>query len=204
MSGDHPKLILDGTKTMTRRVIVPQPPTLEDGSLLFSWRNMPQVHSPYGQVGDRLWVRETHYRYGHWNKNGLTKTGRQKWTFKPDREVVRFTDDIPIVVSQGKKYVGWYKRPSIFMPRWASRIMLEITELRVERVQEIGVEDCLAEGLLTEFHSGDIDGMSLVHSDLLGQFHNLWDSLNAKRGYGWDTNPWVWVIGFKLLEPDDA
>lgn len=74
------------------------------------------------------------------------------------------------------------------MPRWASRITLEITDIRVEKVHEAGVESVLAEGIQ--------DGL-----DLLGRWVRLWDSINAKRGYAWDSNPWVWVIEFKRIKP---
>jgi len=80
--------------------------------------------------------------------------------------------------------------PSIFMPRWASRIMLEIVSIRVERLQDISEADAFAEGI----SGGDWLG------DPVGEFKKLWNSINEKRGFGWWTNCWVWVIGFKKLE----
>ncbi|MCZ2075333.1 MAG: hypothetical protein LC130_10090 [Bryobacterales bacterium] len=80
---------------------------------------------------------------------------------------------------------GW--RPSIFMPRWASRTTLEITDVRVERVQDISEEDAWAEGVRPE------SGFAIA------AYTKLWDKINAKRGYGWDLNPWVWVLEFKRL-----
>ena len=79
-------------------------------------------------------------------------------------------------------------RPSIFMPRWASRILLEITGVRVERVQDIALNDAKAEGV------------DMYSAQFPVEFKGLWDSLNAKRGYGWDVNPWVWVVEFKRVE----
>jgi hypothetical protein len=86
-------------------------------------------------------------------------------------------------------------KPSIFMPRWASRITLEITEVRVERLQEISEEDARAEGVRPVNEQ----------VELLGEYRigyvKLWDSLNAKRGLGWDKNPWVWAIAFRRVQP---
>ena len=92
--------------------------------------------------------------------------------------------------------------PSIFMPRWASRLTLEITAVRAERLQDITEEDAKAEGL------SDIPYMMPGEEGVRGfgpdsitrpRFRALWDSLNAKRGYGWDANPWAWVIEFRRL-----
>ncbi|MBT3390324.1 MAG: hypothetical protein HN413_07920, partial [Chloroflexi bacterium] len=78
-------------------------------------------------------------------------------------------------------------RPSIFMPRWACRIILDIVYVRVERVQEISEDDAIAEGCTGE------------HFDLaVNDFIWLWDSINAKRGFSWESNPWVWVVEFKV------
>jgi len=90
-----------------------------------------------------------------------------------------------------------------FMPRWASRIMLEVTDVRVERVQDISEEDAWAEGILTRYccNGGDCGcrGMPINHPT--ADFRDLWDSINAKRGHGWDVNPWVWVVKFKRITP---
>ena len=96
----------------------------------------------------------------------------------------------------GMRQWGWELRPSIFMPRWASRITLEITEVRVQRVQEIGDEDAQAEGCAMGY-----DGPYSFHQgfNFRGGFMALWDSINAKRGFGWDANPWVWAISFKKV-----
>ena len=219
-STDMVKAILEGRKTVTRRIIKPQP--LETGD----WQRQPTwywkggkpllrasygadyVHTqedavkramlkvcPYGQVGDRLWVRETHYRYGHWILTGeLTKTGKPEYIFISHSSEVRHWDNPPEKICRGRNQVGWFKRPSIFMPRWASRINLEITGVRVERLQEITWQDCKAEGITLET---DLFPTVNPESKYLDRFKRLWDFLNAKRGYGWSANPWVWVIEFK-------
>lgn len=101
---------------------------------------------------------------------------------------------------------GW--RPSIHMPRWASRITLEITGVRVERLQDISEADAKAEGI-TVLPLQNVDDPSAWWQSSPGEnqartpiasFRNLWDSINAKRGYSWESNPWVWVIEFKHLE----
>ncbi len=191
MSGDHPRKVLDGTKTQTRRVIVPQPElTAEfENTSTFRWKGLSITKEalisvcPYGQVGDRLWVRETFCEH---------TTGG----------VIYRADEEPC---EGVySYHKW--KPSIFMPRWASRITLEITEVRVERLQEISDEDAIAEGIERHTDSGNNIFWFEVASDYHGStqsvtaieaFGKLWDSLNAKRGYPWSGNWWVWVISFK-------
>ncbi len=79
-------------------------------------------------------------------------------------------------------------RPSIHMPRWASRITLEVIAVRVERVQDISAWDANQEGL----EAG---------TDIKHRFELLWNSINEKRGYGWDSNPWVWVVEFRTEQP---
>jgi hypothetical protein len=128
------------------------------------------VHCPYGIPGDRLWVRETFaqgvegcpggisYRADHADPKGDGPAHPVKW------------------------------RPSIFMPRAASRILLEITDVRVQRLQEISTRDIWAEGIAA---SPDVDP---VH-----EWRDLWDSLNAARGFGWAANPWVWAITFRRV-----
>ena len=80
------------------------------------------------------------------------------------------------------------------MPRWASRLTLEVVDVRVERVQDITPDDALAEGVSeTEWFAGD-------EASAVGAFRTLWDSINAARGYGWYANPWTWCISFKRWE----
>jgi hypothetical protein len=90
-------------------------------------------------------------------------------------------------------------RPSIFMPRWASRITLKITDVRVERLQDISEDSAMAEGAQKYGETPDGELLFDVGSYRYG-FKLLWDSINAKRGYGWDANPYVWVIEFRRVE----
>lgn len=203
-SGSMVRAILEGRKTQTRRVIKPQPENesarqykhFKQGTCTWVDNDGKIVKCPYGRPGHRLWVKETHYRYGKWLKNGKTPTGRQKWRFKPLTEELHYFDDPPDDV-KGTSYrkEAWYKRPSIFMPRWASRINLEITAIRVERVKDITREDVLAEGLRPLGY-----GRVTEPQYCIKPFGDLWDTINAKRGYPWKDNPWIWVVEFKRVE----
>jgi hypothetical protein len=197
--------ILDDRKTKTRRVVKHQDCVEFDkeGAIYVHHPKCPSYcdygcngvgfgESPYGLKGNHLWVRETHYRYGHWTKNGKTKTGRQKYKFcGNDDGLINLVYDLAEnLIEKDKKKTGWFKRPSIFMPRWASRTILEISNVRVERLQEITEEDAIKEGLLND----EINQITAIEN-----FENLWEQINGKK-YPWSSNPWVWVIEFKRLE----
>lgn len=188
------RAILDGTKSQTRRVMKIQPSikpqTFIDikGRFIAGWPGESEFdyfdcHCPYGKPGDRLWVRET------WNQpfratetnNGCIYRADYGWKGRPDL-TMEMGDDQP-----------W--SPSIFMPRSASRITLEVTGVRVERVQEISEDDAEVEGISGEWH------LIEVPSARAG-FRALWDLINAKRCYGWDVNPWVWVVEFKPIDKE--
>lgn len=149
------KAILEGRKIQTRRVIKQRPLPVVD------YEN----RCPYGQVGDRLWVRES------WTKDIYTG---QVLCYKAD-EIL--------------ENIRWIS--PFFMPRHASRILLEITEVRVERLQEILFTDIIKEG---------INPQEKLPSQVKAEFASLWDSLNAKRGYSWETNPWIWCLTFRRKE----
>ena len=186
-SGDMVNAILAGNKTQTRRVIKPQPWLIDPAEKEYhKWecydgKNYYLIECPYGQPGDRPWVRET---FGY-----ITLAENEVFTARrPDGCPVR------IYYKSEANREGWVDMvpwtPSVFMPRWASRIMLEIVSIRVERLQDISEADAFAEGI----SGGDWLG------DPVGEFKKLWNSINEKRGFGWETNCWVWVIGFKKLE----
>lgn len=234
------RAILNGSKTQTRRVVKPQPEATIVGPDVMWAHGDESAHSgvgwyccnadypeegsifyrcPYGAPGDRLWVRET------WGA---------VW---PDVEpvplkecIIEYRADLPHGCTDHPG--GWPRggemgaprwRPSIHMPRWASRITLEITGVRVERVQDISFADAAAEGfdlrdmdiLHRVAHQAEADNWSLARSAGFTQedieagessgvlavywFLGLWDSINAKRGFGWDANPWVWVVEFEVI-----
>ncbi len=176
--------ILEGRKTQTRRVIMPQ---IEWDEAIYQRRKSGTIDQFtfsefiqrcfYGEVGDRLWVRET------WKCEELEPYGEDGVRFRADgvfRGIENSREASQKWADANREGGKW--RPSIFMPRWASRITLEVVNVRVERVQEISEEDAMAEGVTSP-------GAKL-------HFRKLWDEINDKRGFGWDANPWVWVVEF--------
>lgn len=192
-SGEMVRAILDGSKTMTRRVIKPQPGNVTTGptpmgSNWMAWGMYGMVRDlwcPYGQPVDRLWVRETWSQFAPRPKPGDGVPENACIDYRADYSASALRRGLD---SDGDPYKPPSWRPSIHMPRWASRINLEVVSVRVERVQDISEDDARAEGI-----SNPLGSLAL------NIFPSLWDSINLKRGYGWDTNPWVWVIEFKRL-----
>jgi hypothetical protein len=198
-SGSMVRAILAGEKTQTRRVIKPQPPQdLTWGGWIVSttgdnkeigcaeWDDFDRglvtkshtVRCPYGQPGDRLWVRET-WATG-WFANGT-----------PPRDLPKETR-VYYRATPGPVREDHYKwRPSIHMPRWASRITLEVTGIRAERLQAITEPDAVAEGVpvITDPEC----------PPPAFRFRALWDSINAQRGFAWGGDPWVWVVEFRKV-----
>ncbi|WP_175867910.1 hypothetical protein [Burkholderia diffusa] len=155
--------------------------------------------SPHGRVGDRLWVRETHEvrRIGTETFEGARPTRRYAGiAYQADDG--RSEVDIDLDTFQAldaKESRGW--TPSIHMPRWASRITLEITAVRAERLRSISWGDAIAEGISDPRRAARrVDPVE----GCVAQFRQLWDGLNAARGHGWDANPWVWVVEFRRIE----
>ncbi len=178
--------IFSGRKTMTRRIVKPQPKIVHaiynDGSIateqLFR-SGKERLFCPYGTVGGRLWVRETWQDYcpiweGAWCGHGNMED------IKKEHQPVYRADSVELQKRNGAVPLRW--TPSIFMPRWASRITLEITNIRVERV------NCMTE---SDAHKEGVDN--------LVAFMLLWDRLNKKRGYEWKNNCWVWVLEFQKV-----
>ena len=191
-SGPMVRAILDGNKTQTRRIVKKN----ASGRAQFKGWNWhlgdPDVvlACPYGQPGGRLWVRETCWIWGRWFKNGKTLTGKQRWRFKADTpHGVHFKANHVqnAVKSTPRERRAYWKRPSIFMPRWACRLLLDVKSVRVERLNDISVEDAIKEGIT--YSTLDCPRM---------KFAQLWDSINKERG-DWQSNPWVWVVEFERV-----
>ncbi|HEU5088199.1 MAG TPA: hypothetical protein VFT99_12165 [Roseiflexaceae bacterium] len=219
-SGPMVRAIFAGQKTQTRRVVkalsIDHPDSSYAAQLDFERIHGGVLESillggcPYGQPGDRLWVRET------WTENAMGEL-----LYKADWSGFEATG------------MGW--KSSIHMPRAASRITLEITGVRVERIQDISEADAVAEGVPgsryafwggflrhddgtrnyvhmfadpgnpgnppAELEHAELERMEILARD---RFHHLWNTINAKRGYAWESNPFVWVSEFKRLEPPNA
>lgn len=206
--GDMIRAVLSGQKTQTRRPMKPIPVypdafdglrrEIHDGQVHFwaSGAELPahKFRCPYGQPGDRLWVKETFYKY----------YPSETW---PEPKALYKADGITLCDkdSEGKKQ-RW--TTSIHMPRILSRITLEITDIRVERVQNITSDGAIADGAYEVRKVGDdiahatwtMDGLDWRYDTPREAFAATWDSLYAARGLGWDVNPWVWVITFKRAE----
>lgn len=225
--------VLTGTKTQTRRVVKPQPHIDSNGD--FCWKNInfgqdskgpcvqsiassipyrvlgtnkTGIHNPYGKVGDELWVRETFFPTNH----GYSL---YKADFAPVCGQMSLGKD-----DEGKHVmvkVSDYKwKPSIHMPREASRIQLRITDIRVERLQDISEEDAIAEGIKELQGGGYKDYLISTKNIDAGvdesssspakeSFRSLWDSINGEprkdgQDISWKSNPWVWVVEFEVID----
>lgn len=242
-SGPMVRAIREGRKTQTRRVVKPQPPEgfgimgcCYSGTGWASERpnggcSCRPVRCPYGWPGDRIWVRET-WALPSWGVDADGECwGVDDWTGPipksppPSRRPSYAADWDWVGHSIEDRGFAW--RPSIHMPRWASRILLEITDIRVERLQDISEADAEAEGcFFTDygrrcFHQGFGDvatcpapsdhhqqrdgwmwGPTTSHEQCLGSarfaYGNLWNSINGPGS--WDLDPFVWAITFRVLE----
>jgi hypothetical protein len=209
--------ILESRKTQTRRVVNAEPETYDYFNikgLNVPIEKMPR-YCPYGQVGDKLWVRETFVLESDMEYYGDNKlpTDRPIQTIPDDGQWgeyhiiphYRATEPEPNIVSEEQD--DWDDRtrwkPSIFMPRWASRITLEITGIRVERLQDITEEDAVAEGVAPKLGKyitvTDETILKIKKSEALRNYKSLWNKINGKK-HSWQSNPYVWVIEFRRLE----
>lgn len=217
------RALLSGRKTQTRRIIKPQPEATLSGSLSGKWLSRPlnglllpkiediAIHCPFGSVGDRIWVREAfrvHSRATDVATLVYKASERNSWTEQTRR--------VPVAVCN-KPATPEKWTPSLHMPRWASRILLEITDVRVERLNAISEEDAIAEGMQgvicpcckgdSEYSTSQYDAETLAVVDEIpcracesnrSKFFTLWDSI---YGYGQHCiGEWVWVIEFKRVE----
>ena len=210
---DMIKAICDKRKMVTRRVVNPQPKTDGiDGYEVESGHYHPvkigrngeeypgdEVYGIYSldgehgwaaryQVGETVYIKEAHYRWGRWIKNGFTKTGKQAWSFKSDNHAVSYLDCPPkllVETNKSRNLPGWYKRTPLFMPAWAARYFIKITDVSAGRVQEISIADALAEG---------IEHKPFIATTL---FQEKWDSINGKGDFA--LNKWVFRYEFLYL-----
>lgn len=170
------RAILDWRKTQTRRIVKPehlrtsQAVDLVLGSLAAARLIEATTYCPYGQLGDRLWVRET---------------------FSPTMDGGALYRADPMYDGMKPGDFAWSWKPSIFMPRWASRITLEITAVRVERLRDISDDDAVSEGYYFA------PNRCPDEFDPAGWYESLWESINGPGS--WAANPWVWVIEFQRI-----
>jgi hypothetical protein len=237
------RAILDGRKTQTRRMVKPQPQPKgswltegeRDATLSVIWCEVPDIERVCGKkpawykaespirVGDIIWVREMwglmrYYDVTDWCRDSISQLTQfdiqERW-------LVEHAENWRL------PHESAYWRPSIHMPRWASRVELEVTAVRVERVQEISEEDAKAEGVFRRLDGPDMEFASApngtMHWNAKGAFRDLWQSIYANRPslpentrskryarvkrwleknppQGWDANPWVWVYEFRRVK----
>ena len=218
--------ILAGRKTQTRRVVkapvlsnakTPDSISIDGNKFVFRWNGPETIGGfdikPLYNVGDVLWVRET-WRVGAWDDEGSICVDykadgftRREWIRISDPDLYEelwqqssddarkanasIDDDGNYYWDPGKSPTRW--RLPVTMPREAARLFLRVKDVRVERVQDIGAYDSYAEG----YHETE----PIEHRPR-SWFSSIWDARNAKRGYGWDSNPWVWVIEFEKCNPE--
>lgn len=201
------RAILEGRKTQTRRALKIQPLDIlpmKGKKKGIEWIGLKErepeprglvFRCRYGVPGDRLWVRESFADLLGTGIEHRVSNGRpQRYAYAADTKPGSYGD-------QSRKDYGVKWTPSIHMPRNACRIVLQLTGVRIERLQDISESDAAAEGVESEFANAPFAG---TFGSLCGRQHRygyqtLWDSLNAKRGFGWDSNPWVWVVEFKRV-----
>ncbi|MCQ1664041.1 hypothetical protein [Escherichia coli] len=202
-NGEMVRAILDGKKTQTRRImkVQPEPSKSRPGDFWFSSKKLESmVHvsdlvpgnspiadchlffqehcCPFGSVGDRIWVRET------WAEAGAGAPDLKLYRADYPEHVPTHYENVPPADE-----IRW--TPSIHMPRWASRLMLEITGVRVERLRDLSEDDAKSEGI-TPPSGGVLPGWEYRIN-----FRDLWMSIYGADN--WETNPWVWVIEFKVV-----
>jgi hypothetical protein len=217
--GEMVRAILAGQKTQTRRLVKfcklhsdygqPEPDrcygdgapdcrylhVAYDGAGMESMVTWHRHYAPYGVPGDRLWVKETWGEVSH-----IDDCNPRRFAFVhimgPDERCIIYREEAE---REGFEWADnspedrW--RPSIHMPRWASRLLLQVVAVRAERLQNISAADALAEGVLY----ADIDQQALPPR---ARYALLWDKIHGKGA--WDANPWVWVVEFKRVELPEA
>ncbi|QLV92607.1 hypothetical protein HV270_11085 [Citrobacter freundii] len=219
-NGDMVQALLDGRKTQTRRIMAIQPEHSElglrrvidsknvrdNGKYFWSQSDARGLKMrskvfgcPYGEVGDRIWVRET-YQGPLFDFDQMDAYCKDSTPFEKAQFCIYKADGKPapeFFDADDNLHCCW--RPSIHMPRWASRILLEITDVRVERLNAISQADAIAEGAPPSHPSIDCVSQEYGFPD----FSRSWFGQTWQHIYGeesWQANPWVWVIEFKRIE----
>ncbi|NBK26049.1 MAG: hypothetical protein EOM68_29045 [Spirochaetia bacterium] len=242
MGAESVRAILDGRKSMTRRVVKDQPPSIfkhvcgndpknrllnAKGERVFLFLDQPDIgypfsevfgtqrfpdnafKCPYGQVGDHLWVRESWASLGFHEGNVPIHVLKDNNGIEHDVVYSAECPDFEWLDENGSceynkngTQASHWKSP-MFMSRLMSRITLEITDVRVERLQDITESDARAEGIVDGgcLNCGEHEpcGCDNPMPEARDAYIHLWNTLNAKRGYPWESNPWVWVIEFKVV-----
>jgi len=225
--------LLDGSKTQTRRVVkLPRtrewfvledhgsgwwPYQSDDGESSNCNDGMEYPYScPYGRPGDRLWVREAFAIENTRDYEGdpgiVPPLGPVKWEDEADEASYRYIPryrasepDTQLMIAPSEKdEIGMRWKPSIHMPRWASRILLEITDVRVERLQDVSEADALAEGIVRQRDDGfGLADTTHYHSaDPRMSYWSLWEAINGPGSV--EANPWVWAVSFRVFFARDA
>ncbi len=186
------RALLEGGKTQTRRALKAIAP---------GW---PEAACPYGQPGDRLWVRETFFAFGRWETRYNAKKDCKEWyfidmTLESGRTYQYAAEPLNVALAMGRARAApaWHKRPALFMPRVASRLLLEVTSVRVERLNDCSEADAVAEGWPRDAASSDNPA---VHASAARDWYRtLWEEINGAGS--WDADPLVWVVEFRRVQP---
>jgi hypothetical protein len=202
------RALLDGTKTQTRRVADTGPYAI-DARIHGAGTAVGELAAlvttcPYGQPGDRLWVRETFFAYGRWETRTNQKKAREERYFVDmtcesglAHQYAADKPDLPLVKGRGPT-PGWYTRSALFMPRVASRILLEVVGVRVERLHELSDQDAIAEGIGLDEKAIGVPLAGTGETIAYGRYRALWEEINGAGS--WAANPWIWVVEFKRIE----
>ena len=200
-NSDMVRAILEGRKTVTRRVIKDTGDSMYAGLCglgpgLFDKKTGLRVKEPYYKLGDILYVRETWNQLARVDENGYTHYDDLFYVYRADKNQPNLYDDNGFYLDDTER--KWH--PSIHMPKEAARIWLKVTDVRAERLHNLTNRDAKKEGITVE-----TDNSGMAHK---AAFMRLWDSTIKKSDigtYGWNNNPWVWVIEFERCgKPEEA
>lgn len=203
------KPIISGQKKVTRRIASLPPLCAQDMAHIFAYGyKLQSIPCPY-EIGDVLWVKEEHYVYGEWDKvdGQKTPTGEQKYRFDafPGRTPYYSTDERPNHLPNSYAMEGWYKRLARFMPAAYARLFLKVTDIKLEKLQDITEDQAMDEGVECGIYR---EGPNT----LKGEFHlELNHHATYRAGFRytiqtlhgrdiWDQNPAVWAISFELID----